>query len=138
MSDSRAPFKPTKLSSPGRIVRERSDDGTESFSIEGDFDMDEINPPMFPNAASGPAKASSTTPNTNSSRPLRPTRDVEDDGLTDDERANLADWGQTLQTGDTVRVTGAKPIRPYSKFAAENAKLKRRKVGKVPRPGKGR
>ncbi|KIW31478.1 uncharacterized protein PV07_03125 [Cladophialophora immunda] len=123
-----------RTSRPGRIRREKSASGVESFRIE-DFDMDAVNPPLFP------AKTHGATP-TSTHEPHRPllkrsqtaaTADQDEQGdLTIEELQTLQEWNEQLQGGEGgIPTKGGRSIRRYSKFAPKGLKTIARKSGKV-------
>ncbi|OAP54374.1 hypothetical protein AYL99_11475 [Fonsecaea erecta] len=124
-----------RTSRPGRIRREKSSSGVESFSFE-DFDIDAVNPPLFP-----PPKTHSPTPaSTQASRQTLSTRapsavstDQDEQGdLTAEELQTLQEWNEQLQgSGPDMPIKGGRSVRRYSKFAPRSMKTVARKSGKI-------
>ncbi|EXJ71539.1 uncharacterized protein A1O5_05347 [Cladophialophora psammophila CBS 110553] len=123
-----------RTSRPGRIKREKSSSGVESFTFE-DFDKDEMNPPLFPPKTRTPTPISTHVPQ----RPLPKqskspaSADGDDQGdLTDEEFQTLREWNEELMAGKAAITTkGERSVRRYSKFAPKGMKTVVRKSGKV-------
>ncbi len=125
-------------SKPGRIVKGKGADGVESFSMD-DFNMDEVNPPMFAKSNIKTQTANLAQQTSKSSTPKsKPSTAPAEDDLNAEELQTLHEWNDVLTGEKGVPIRGARAIRPYSKFAPEGTKRVARKSGKIGKLGVNR
>lgn len=119
---------------PGKIKREISGTGLESFTMD-DFDMDVLNPPLFPKKPStSKSKSPSGTAGQRQRKSTFSTSEADEEtDLTREELAVLREWAAELEPEETkaAPVKGPRTIRTYSKFAPGGRKKVVRKSGKV-------
>jgi ribosomal protein RSM22 (predicted rRNA methylase) len=120
---------------PGKIKREQSNGGVEAFTMD-DFDMNEVNPPLFSTKKQTQSQNQNPTQVASSSgrqasRQTTPSAPAGEDDLTPEELQTLHEWDDILVGGSGIPVKGGRSKRKYSKFAPKGAKSEVRKSGKI-------